>query len=84
MGSQEGRCGLRGGVGVTVHGPGDREGAHLPALVGRAVVRVMLGDVCVDAAQGQLSVLRGRDGLHDELSIRVRRLRLVLGAQTRG
>ena len=59
VGSQEGRRTLGVGSGVTVYSPGDWEGAHLPALVGRAVVRVMLGDVCVDSAQSQLPVLRG-------------------------
>ena len=52
-----------------MYSPGDRDGAYLPALVGCAVVRVMLGDVRVDSAQSQLPVLRGRDGLHDELSV---------------
>lgn len=56
---------------------------HLPALVGRAVVGVMLGDVGVDPAQGQLPVLRGGDGLHDQLRVGVGRLRLVLWASRR-
>lgn len=38
----------------------------------------MLGDVGIDAAQRQLPILRGGDGLHDELGIGVRRLRLIL------
>ena len=51
---------------------------YLPSLVCSSVVRVVLGDVGVDAAQGQLFVLRGRDGLHNQLRVRIRRFRLVL------
>ena len=52
--------------------------SHLPALVCSAVVRVVLGDVCVDAVEGQLFVGRHGDGLDDELGVRVGGLRVVL------
>lgn len=51
---------------------------YLPALVGSAVVRVVLGNVGVDAAQGQLLVLSRRHGLYDQLSVRVGWLRVVV------
>ena len=50
----------------------------LPALVRGAVVRVVLGDVGVDAGQRQLLVHGVRDGLHDQLSVREGRLALIL------
>lgn len=49
----------------------------LPALVGGAVVGVVLGDVAVDAAERELLVGGGGDGLHDELRVRVGRLGVV-------
>lgn len=49
----------------------------LPAFVGSAVVGVVLGDVAVDAAERELLVGRGGDGLHDELRVAVRRLGVV-------
>ena len=50
----------------------------LPALVRGAVVRVVLGDVGVDAGQRQLLVHGVRDGLHDQLGVREGRLALIL------
>lgn len=41
----------------------------LPALVGCPVVRIVLGDVGVDAGQSELLVVGVGDGLHDELSV---------------
>ena len=53
----------------------------LPALVCRAVVRVVLGDVGVDAGQRELLVPRLADRLHDQLRVREGRLALVLQSQ---
>lgn len=49
----------------------------LPALVGGSVVRVVLGDVAVDAAERELLVGGGGHGLHDELRVTVGRLGVV-------
>ena len=58
----------------------------LPALVCGAVVGVVLGDVGVDAVERELLVLGQRDGLDDQLGVRVGRLGVVLqgggGART--
>lgn len=53
-------------------------GSHLPALVGRPVVGVVLGDVIVDAVQSELFVLSQSDGLDDQLCIGVRRFGVIL------
>ena len=50
----------------------------LPALVGRPVVGVVLGDVGVDPRQGQLLVGALGHCLHNQLSVAERRLRFVL------
>ena len=50
----------------------------LPALVRRSVVRVVLGDVGVDAGQRQLLVHGVRDGLHDQLGVGEGWLALIL------
>lgn len=54
----------------------------LPALVRRAVVGVVFGDVGVDAAESQLFVRGRRDGLDDQLSVGIRRFGLVLDKHT--
>ena len=46
----------------------------LPALVRRPVVRVVLGDVGIDARERQLLVWRLRYGLHNQLGVREGRL----------
>ena len=50
----------------------------LPALVRRPVVRVVLGDVGIDPRQGELLVAGVGNGLHDQLGVRERGLRLIL------
>ena len=52
--------------------------ADLPALVGRAVVGVVLGDVGVDAAECQLLVMGRGDGLDDQLGVGVGWLGIIL------
>lgn len=54
----------------------------LPALLGGSVVRIVLGDVRVDAGQRELLVRCARDGLYDQLRVGVRRLRVVDFART--
>ena len=50
----------------------------LPALVRCPVVRVVLSDVGVDPGEGELLVTGVRNGLHDQLGVRERRLGLIL------
>ena len=50
----------------------------LPALVRRPIVRVVLGDVGIDPRQGELLVAGVGNGLHDQLGVRERGLRLIL------
>ena len=47
---------------------------YLPTLVCRSVIRVVLGDVGVDARERQLLVWRLRYGLHNQLGVREGRL----------
>lgn len=49
----------------------------LPALVRGAVVGVVLSDVAVYAAQGELLVGCGGHGLHDQLRVAVGRLGII-------
>lgn len=49
----------------------------LPALVGGAVVGVVLGDIAVDPGERELLVGRRGHGLHDELRVAVGRLGVV-------
>ena len=51
---------------------------YLPSFVSGPVVRVVLGDVGVDAGEGQLFVDGLGNRLDDQLGVAERRLRLVL------
>lgn len=55
----------------------------LPALICAPVVGVVLGDVCVDAVECELFVRGERDGLDDQLSVRVWRFGVVLHGDSR-
>ena len=50
---------------------------YLPSFVSCTIVRVIFGDICVNASQGQLFVTGWGDGLNDELCIRVGRLGVI-------
>lgn len=54
------------------------EGTYLPALVCSAIVRVVFGDVGIDATESQLFVWGRRDGLDNQLCIGIRWLGLIL------
>ena len=53
--------------------------SYLPTFVGRSIVRIILGDVRINAAERELFVLRRRYGLHDQLGVRIRWFTVVFG-----